>query len=92
MEKNAQHINSLCDEFQTHIDESSDKCVKNEDIQGQIQTAIGKGQLLINQKFKQFRGLCEKNIVIIFHNFFFQVFNVNEIKIYLEFKKRFIAA
>jgi hypothetical protein len=30
---------------------------------GQIQTTIGKAHLLINQKFKQFKGLCDKNIV-----------------------------
>lgn len=63
MEKSTKQINALCDEFQVYIDEASDVYVKNEDIQGQIQTAIGKGQLLINQKFKQFRGLCEKNLV-----------------------------
>lgn len=30
---------------------------------GQIRAAIGKAQLLVNKKFKQFRGLCEKNLV-----------------------------
>jgi hypothetical protein len=29
---------------------------------GQIQTTIGKAHLLINQKFKQFKGLCDKNM------------------------------
>lgn len=29
---------------------------------GQLQTTIGKAQLLINQKFKQFRELCNKNL------------------------------
>ncbi|RNA03760.1 disks large-associated 4-like isoform X1 [Brachionus plicatilis] len=62
LEKTAHQINNLCLEFQIYVDETNEKCVKNEDVQGQIQTAIGKGQLLINQKFKQFRGLCDKNI------------------------------
>ena len=62
------HINELCNEFKIYVDEASlDEAllVKDEEIVGQIQTSIGKGQLLINQKFKQFRGLCDKNIVCI---------------------------
>ncbi len=31
---------------------------------GQAQTTIGKAQLLVNQKMKQFRDLCAKNLVI----------------------------
>lgn len=30
---------------------------------GQIRAAIGKANLLVNKKFKQFRGLCNKNLV-----------------------------
>lgn len=33
-----------------------------EDTKGQIRATIGKANLLINQKFKQFRELCHKNI------------------------------
>lgn len=38
---------------------------------GQIRAAIGKANLLVNKKFKQFRGLCNKNLVsraISFHS------------------------
>ena len=34
-----------------------------EDIRDSILAAIGKAKLLISQKFVQFRGLCDKNIV-----------------------------
>jgi hypothetical protein len=57
------HINKLCDQYRKYMDESSaDTYVQDEEVLGHVQTAIGKGQLLINQKFKQFRGLCDKNI------------------------------
>ncbi|CAF0722896.1 unnamed protein product [Brachionus calyciflorus] len=62
LDKATEHINELCKSYECFVDESSDKYIQNDDVQGQIKTAIGKGQLLINQKFKQFRGLCDKNI------------------------------
>lgn len=34
-----------------------------EEIDGQIRSAIGKGNLLINQKLSQFKELCNKNLV-----------------------------
>jgi len=55
-------LNELCDQFKKYIDPTDNEFVSNEDSLGEIQTAIGKAQLLINQKFKQFRGLCVKNI------------------------------
>ena len=33
------------------------------EIEGKVRAAKGKANLLIAQKFQQFRGLCEKNIV-----------------------------
>ena len=36
-----------------------------EDIREMILAAVGKARLLMAQKLAQFRGLCEKNIVIL---------------------------
>lgn len=63
LDKNTDDLNYLCQNFQKYTDQSNtDFYVTNEDSLGEIQTAIGKAQLLINQKFKQFRGLCVKNL------------------------------
>lgn len=35
----------------------------HEEIEGKIRSAIGKGNLLINQKLSQFKELCNKNLV-----------------------------
>lgn len=35
----------------------------SEDSAGRIRAAIGKANLLLSQKFIQFQGLCEKNLV-----------------------------
>jgi hypothetical protein len=34
-----------------------------DEVRDSILAAIGKAKLLISQKFVQFRGLCDKNIV-----------------------------
>lgn len=32
-------------------------------VLGKVRSAVGSAQLLISQKFQQFRGLCEQNVV-----------------------------
>lgn len=34
-------------------------------VLGKVRSAVGSAQLLISQKFQQFRGLCEQNLVCI---------------------------
>lgn len=34
-------------------------------VLGKIRSAVGSAQLLMSQKFQQFRGLCEQNLVCI---------------------------
>jgi hypothetical protein len=62
IEINTAKILELCKQYESFTDESSSNYVTNEDALGQIQTTIGKAHLLINQKFKQFKGLCDKNM------------------------------
>lgn len=63
LDDNTIELNKLCDAYQKYTDQSNvEFYVSNEESLGEIQTAIGKAQLLINQKFKQFRGLCMKNL------------------------------
>lgn len=62
LDKNTTRILDLCKQYESFVDEASPNYVTNEDALGQIQTTIGKAHLLINQKFKQFKGLCDKNI------------------------------
>ncbi|XP_022652431.1 calponin homology domain-containing protein DDB_G0272472-like [Varroa destructor] len=62
-------------EFLTKLDDAEDRIRKrvqiteeylkethSEEVHGRLRAAIGKGNLLIAQKCKQFRGLCEKNL------------------------------
>ena len=46
---------------------------------GQIQTTIGKAQLLFSQKFKQFRGLCVKNMVNTLSLLFLNLYQLNKV-------------
>lgn len=63
LDQETKNLNALCDAFKKYTDPANvEDYVTNEDSLGEIQTAIGKAQLLINQKFKQFRGLCVKNL------------------------------
>lgn len=62
--------------FYTLIDQESDRltalCQRAEqdlntglvpeDVSGKLRAAIGKANLLVTKKFKQFRGLCDKNL------------------------------
>lgn len=32
-------------------------------VLGKVRSAVGSAQLLMSQKFQQFRGLCEQNLV-----------------------------
>lgn len=50
----------ICD-FEEDL--ANDGTIIPEDIRDGILAAIGKAKLLISQKFVQFRGLCDKNIV-----------------------------
>lgn len=34
-------------------------------VLGKVRSAVGSAQLLMSQKFQQFRGLCEQNLVCI---------------------------
>jgi len=49
---------AYCDIAQKDLDEND----LTEEVSGQIRAAIGKAHLLVNKKFKQFRGLCDKNL------------------------------
>lgn len=58
-----QRLNDLCDRWnviktELNLDDES----RMEDIQGQIDTAIGQAQLLITKKFKQFHQLIDKSL------------------------------
>lgn len=56
-------LNILCQNYQKYIEPTNTEFyITNEDSLGEVQTTIGKAQLLINKKFKQFRGLCVKNV------------------------------
>lgn len=63
LDENTALLNGLCQNYYKYTDQSNTEFyVTIEDSLGEIQTSIGKAQLLINQKFKQFRGLCVKNL------------------------------
>ena len=66
----------MCRKYQEYVEPPHSEQI-NEDTLGQIQTTIGKAQLLINQKFKQFRGLCLKNIVSV-KQFCILIMSVNQ--------------
>ncbi|XP_034441585.1 disks large-associated protein 4 isoform X3 [Hippoglossus hippoglossus] len=36
----------------------------SEEVLGKVRSAVGSAQLLISQKFQQFRGLCEQNVIV----------------------------
>uniref|UniRef100_A0A9J7ZCN8 Discs, large (Drosophila) homolog-associated protein 4a n=1 Tax=Cyprinus carpio carpio TaxID=630221 RepID=A0A9J7ZCN8_CYPCA len=42
-------------------EETKDKQL-SEDVLGKVRSAVGSAQLLMSQKFQQFRGLCEQNL------------------------------
>ncbi|XP_026776731.3 disks large-associated protein 4 isoform X1 [Pangasianodon hypophthalmus] len=46
--------------------ESKDKQL-SEEVLGKIRSAVGSAQLLMSQKFQQFRGLCEQNLDVNAH-------------------------
>ena len=52
----------ICD-FEEDLANDGGNIAIPEDIRDSILAAIGKAKLLISQKFVQFRGLCDKNIV-----------------------------
>ncbi|KAI8787440.1 disks large-associated protein 5, partial [Biomphalaria glabrata] len=57
-----QRLNELGDKWTAYLHHSTDV---GEDAQGQIRSTVGKSQLLIDQRFKQFTGLindCEFNL------------------------------
>ena len=61
-------LNKTTEEIKTRIDLTEQMLEKetdsmNEEMLGKLRAAIGKANLLINKKFKQFRELCLKNIV-----------------------------
>ena len=39
-------------------------------VLGKVRSAVGSAQLLMSQKFQQFRGLCEQNLVCILSLFY----------------------
>ncbi|XP_071943574.1 uncharacterized protein [Antedon mediterranea] len=51
------HIEDLCQGAEKNLEKEL-----SDEVCGIIRSAIGKASLLTNKKFKQFRGLCEKNI------------------------------
>lgn len=66
-------LNKTTDDIKQKID-LTEQMLNNEDslseeISGKLRAAIGKANLLINKKFKQFRELCLKNIVSLSLNF-----------------------
>ncbi|XP_055336993.1 disks large-associated protein 4-like [Paramacrobiotus metropolitanus] len=51
-------LQALCDEGSVQLQTND----LNDEIADQLRAAIGKTQLLLSQKFQQFRKLCQKNI------------------------------
>lgn len=58
MEKESERLTKLCQETEQEMATKS----LPEDACGKIRAAIGKAMLLVNKKFKQFRGLCNMNL------------------------------
>lgn len=56
-QKEEDRINALCD-----VAENDLKNNPPEEASGKLRATIGKAQLLLTQKFKQFRGLCYENM------------------------------
>jgi len=55
-------LNALCVEWESLLDRA-DQQIANEEVIGDIRSAIGLARLLVNQRFKQFSGLikdCEE--------------------------------
>ncbi|RDD46233.1 Disks large-associated protein 5 [Trichoplax sp. H2] len=58
-----QRLNDLCDHWnQVKSELNLDDEARLEDIRGQIDSAVGQAQLLINKKFKQFHQLIDKSL------------------------------
>uniref|UniRef100_A0A8C2BNR0 Discs, large (Drosophila) homolog-associated protein 4a n=1 Tax=Cyprinus carpio TaxID=7962 RepID=A0A8C2BNR0_CYPCA len=49
--------------------ETKDKPL-SEEVLGTVRSAVGSAQLLMSQKFQQFRGLCEQNLVSLYNTHF----------------------
>ena len=65
-------LNKTTQEIQHNIDLIEAMLIKqdslmSEDMSGKLRAAVGKANLLINKKFKQFHELCLKNIVCLSH-------------------------
>ncbi|GAA6073257.1 disks large-associated protein 4 isoform X1 [Tachysurus ichikawai] len=45
------------------MEQESKEKLLSEEVLGKIRSAVGSAQLLMSQKFQQFRGLCEQNLV-----------------------------
>ncbi|KAH9504620.1 hypothetical protein Btru_062454 [Bulinus truncatus] len=59
----SERLTKLCETWTEHL--KKQPCEIGEDVQGQIRSTVGKAQLLMDQRFKQFSGLindCEFNI------------------------------
>lgn len=61
LDKTTEEIKSKIDLTEVMLQKEAD--AMTDEISGKLRAAVGKANLLINQKFKQFRELCLKNIV-----------------------------
>jgi hypothetical protein len=57
LDSEVERITGLCDQAESYLDASTP-----EEGCGKVRAAVGKAHLLMNKKFNQFRGLCQKNI------------------------------
>ncbi|XP_046553193.1 serine/arginine repetitive matrix protein 2-like isoform X1 [Haliotis rubra] len=51
-------LQSLCDQAETELKEH----ILPEEVSGRLRAAVGKGNLLVTQKFQQFRDLCSQHM------------------------------
>ncbi|CAG0892827.1 unnamed protein product [Darwinula stevensoni] len=60
LEEGSERIKALIDSCEGYLKESAAEM--SEEVQGTLRAAIGKANLLVDQKFQQFHDLCGKNI------------------------------
>jgi len=64
LEDETAKLNGLCAEWEAIMEQAGETII-NEDVSGEIRSAIGLAHLLVNQRFKQFSGLiknCEEGL------------------------------